>query len=158
MEQTWLLVGLAGLAAGMVPNLAPGRRRTEHEEAHSLVHGLVPMIAASAYLAVLYVVWGPLRAEPREEEPPVRSTYDRNDAVLTALWLAYPAVLAFGADGLGHVGPVESTAAIAVLDVLAKTAFGLMAVTRNRRLVAEDPEPREARPRVVGVQRERVAA
>jgi bacteriorhodopsin len=60
-------------------------------------------------------------------------------------------VLAFGADGLGHVGPVESTAAIAVLDVLAKTAFGLMAVTRNRRLVAEDLEPREGRPRVVGV-------
>ncbi len=78
--------------------------------------------------------------------------------MLTALWLAYPAVLAFGADGLGYVGPVEPTAAIAVLDILAKTAFGLMAVTRNRRLVAEDLEPREAPPRVVSVRRERLAA
>ncbi len=64
-EQTWCLIGLAGLAAGMVLNLALGRRRTEHEEAHSLVHGLVPMIAASAYFAMAFGQGGVTLADGR---------------------------------------------------------------------------------------------
>ncbi len=95
-------------------------------------------ISCGAFLGVYYVIWGPLRAESLKEREDVRATYGRNAAILSVIWLIYPLILAVGPDGLGIISPVASTAGIAVLDVTAKVAFGLLAVLSRARIVERD--------------------
>lgn len=56
-------------------------------------------ISSAAFLAVYYVIWGPLRAEARLERDDVRSTFLRNASILSVLWFIYPVILAVGPRG-----------------------------------------------------------
>lgn len=51
-ETTWLWVGCAGMALGAVALFVRGGRRTQDEEAQTVVHVLVPLVAALSYLAM----------------------------------------------------------------------------------------------------------
>ena len=49
-SQTWLWLDAIAMLAGGGLILAVGKRRTGHEEAHTVIHGIVPIIAACLYL------------------------------------------------------------------------------------------------------------
>lgn len=95
-------------------------------------------ISCGAFLAVYYVIWGPLLEENRKERADVQATFKRNGAILSAIWFVYPLVLLVGTDGLKMISPTLTTAAIAVLDIAAKVVFGLMAVAARARIVDRD--------------------
>ncbi|KQP88335.1 bacteriorhodopsin [Methylobacterium sp. Leaf117] len=50
--QFWLWLGFAGMAAGAAAILFLGKRRTQAEEADTIIHGIVPIIAACSYFAM----------------------------------------------------------------------------------------------------------
>ncbi len=54
------------------------------------------------------------------------------------VWFIYPIILAIGTDGLKYIGPTATTAGIAILDLVAKVAFGLLAVTSRAKIVDRD--------------------
>jgi len=232
MTQTWLLVGLAGMALGAVAILGTGGRRTQEEERHVILHGIVPIVAAisyfamfcgqgvmqvsdvdspggvrdfyvaryvdwlfttpllllalsgtamhsgprrhglvfglvaadvlmittalffglsgtpwikwtwfaiscGAFLAVYYVIWGPLAEENRRETPSVQAAWRRNAAILSVIWFLYPVVLLLDPEGVRWIGAGLTTALIAVLDLAAKVAYGLLAAATSRKLTDE---------------------
>lgn len=49
-ENTWLWIGFIGMALGSVALLLQMGRRTAGEEAHGVIHSIVPMVAAGLYL------------------------------------------------------------------------------------------------------------
>ncbi len=50
--QTWLWIGTFGMILGGLAILAIGKRRTPAEEMHTVIHGIVPIIAACSYFAM----------------------------------------------------------------------------------------------------------
>ena len=232
--QFWLWLGFAGMAAGAAAILFIGKRRTATEEADTIIHGIVPIIAACAYLAmavgqgsiqlpagpdaahatrdfyfVRYIdwsfttpllllglagtamhggrrraaaVWGmigsdllmivtallfglsqapalkwtwfaiscaafvavyygifvQLREENAAEREDARRDFTRNALFLSVLWLAYPLVLFFDQAGLRLLSPAAGIALIAILDLVAKVVYGLMATVSTARRVERD--------------------
>lgn len=53
-ETTWFWVGTVGMALGALVLLGVGKRRTHDEEAHTVVHVLVTVVAACSYLAMAF--------------------------------------------------------------------------------------------------------
>ena len=102
------------------------------------------IVSCVAFLGVYYVLWVPnLEASARQRDD-VRSVYRRDAALLSVVWLAYPVVLAVAPDGLNILSDSSSVLLIAVLDVIAKVAFGLMSVASDGKItdrtLAEDPQ------------------
>ena len=109
-------------------------------------------ISCAAFLGVYYVLWVPNLQASRLERDDVRKDYLVDGITLSVLWLLYPFVLAVSDDGLGLVGEAGAILGIAVLDVLSKVAYGLLAVTADAKAtdrdLAEGPaiaEPRRGR-------------
>lgn len=96
------------------------------------------LISCGAFLAVYYVIWGPLRAENRREREDVQAAYTRNAAILSVLWFIYPIILLVGTDGLKLVSPLVTTAVIAILDFTAKVIYGLFATLGRAKIVDRD--------------------
>lgn len=53
-ETTWFWVGTTGMALGAVIIFLVAKARTQDEEAHKIVHVVVPVVAASSYLAMAF--------------------------------------------------------------------------------------------------------
>ena len=51
-EQTWLWIGCVGMLLGAGAILGMGKKRTPGEEMHTILHGLVPIVAACSYFAM----------------------------------------------------------------------------------------------------------
>jgi bacteriorhodopsin len=51
-ESAWFWIGTAGMALGAVALTLVGKRRAQDEEAHTLIHGFVPLVAAIAYFSM----------------------------------------------------------------------------------------------------------
>lgn len=51
-ESTWFWIGAAGMAVGSAVLTVKGKKRTQDEEAHTVIHGIVPLVAALAYFAM----------------------------------------------------------------------------------------------------------
>lgn len=51
-EQSWFWVGLVGMAAGALGLFWYGRHRTSDEESHTIIHVIVPIVAACSYFAM----------------------------------------------------------------------------------------------------------
>ena len=110
------------------------------------------IISCAAFLGVYYVIWVPQKEANTLERDDIRSIYVRNASILSVLWLAYPVILAVAPDGLNVVSDSFSVLVIAVLDVLAKVAYGLMTLTSDERVTNRDLAERD------GTQKVRVAA
>ncbi len=107
------------------------------------------LISCVAFLGVYYVLWVSYMQEVTAEREDVQSNYRRNATILSVLWGAYPVVLLIGSDGLGWIGSAGSVFLIAVLDITAKVAFGLMVTFSHAKTVdrdlAEHDAPRKVR-------------
>lgn len=226
-ETSWLWIGTVGMLAGSLLLFAAGGRRTEDEEAHTLVNGFVPLFAAVSYcamalhqgevtlpdgrlflfaryvdwsvttpvlllglsmtalhgarrraglvagliaadvvmivtggffgashdafakwlwyvtsciafLAIFYVLFGPLRAEAQARDDVRQATYGREATILAALWLIYPIVVLLGPDGMQYWDATLTTACVTVLDLVAKVGFGLIAMAGSAKAAAAD--------------------
>ncbi len=95
-------------------------------------------ISCVAFLGVYYVIWVTQLEASRQERDDIQATYRRNATMLSILWLAYPVILAVAPDGLGIVSDATSVLVIAVLDVLAKVVYGLVAVSEESKTTERD--------------------
>ncbi len=163
--QFWLWLGTIAMLAGGFAILGVGKRRTGHEQAHTIYHGVVPIIAACSYFAMavgqgsIILPLGapeatgrlfyyaryidrtfttPLLEENKRESATVQSDYRRNAVILSVVWLVYPLVLAASTDGLGVIGTAFSVALIAIVDLIAKVVYGLMTTMSVTKLVGEE--------------------
>ena len=89
-------------------------------------------ISCVAFLGVYYVIWGPQMQANALERDDVRSAYKRHTAILTALWLVYPIVLAVAPDGANTISDAASVLAIAIVDVASKVVYGLLTIASDK--------------------------
>jgi bacteriorhodopsin len=83
--------------------------------------------SCAAFLGVLYILWGPLRAISRGIGGPIDTAYAKNLSVLSIVWILYPVVFAIGPEGLRSVSDNATAWAILVLDVVAKVVYAFFA-------------------------------
>lgn len=81
------------------------------------------------FLAVLYVIWGPVRASAKAQGADVAALYDKLLFILTGLWFIYPVLWLLGTEGSSTISLNSEVAVFAVIDLLAKVGFGLVLVT-----------------------------
>lgn len=96
------------------------------------------LISCVAFLGVYYVLWVSLLQASAGERADIRTSYRRNAAILSVLWLIYPLVLAIAPDGLGLISDAASVLCIAVLDVASKVVYGLMTVASDAKATDRD--------------------
>ncbi len=94
--------------------------------------------SCAAFIAVYYVLFGPLRAEAQMRDAERRSAYNRNVVILSVLWLIYPIVVILGPDGLEIWTATLATACITVLDLVAKVVYGFISMAGSRRITDAD--------------------
>lgn len=80
-----------------------------------------------AFLGVLYLLWGPLRAMAVERGQALGNAYGRNATFLTVIWFLYPIVFLVGPEGLKIITDPASVWAILVLDIIAKVVYAFFA-------------------------------
>jgi bacteriorhodopsin len=107
------------------------------------------LVSTGAFLALYAALFGPLRREAGRRDPGRRRAYVRNAALLGGLWGVYPVVVALGPHGAGAIGPVTETGWIAVLDLVAKVAYGLVFSRDSTIIAAGDLRRGEVAPPVV---------
>lgn len=96
------------------------------------------IVSCAAFLGVYYVIWVSQKEATSTERPDVQASYGRNAAMLSLLWFVYPVILAFSPDGLNVVSDSFAVLVIAVLDVLAKVVYGVMATSSDARATNRD--------------------
>jgi bacteriorhodopsin len=94
-------------------------------------------------------LFGPLRQEARHRDGERRGGYLRDSAVLGVLWLGYPVFVLLGPDGTGAWTSTTTTGCLAVLDLVAKVAYGFLAVEASRRAADGDLARHEVSPTLV---------
>ena len=107
-------------------------------------------ISCVAFLGVYYVIWGPQLQANASERDDIRSSYRRHAAILTALWLVYPVVLALAPDGARVISDPLSVLSIAIVDVVSKVVYGLMTIAADRSATDRDIAEGRAAPGRVG--------
>lgn len=102
------------------------------------------------FAAVLLLMWGPVRSAARAGGGRLAEIYGTNLVWLTAAWLIYPVVFAFGPEGTGAIPLTTTLAIILVLDVVAKVVYGistslrLKALSQRKRAQSEREDGRRA--------------
>ena len=96
------------------------------------------IVSCAAFLPIYWVLWKPLLAESMTERDDVTRAYRTEAAMLSALWFLYPVILLFSTDGLGTLTTTASVALIAIVDLLAKPVYGLVAIRNQTRIVDRD--------------------
>lgn len=87
--------------------------------------GLFFVLSSIFFVAVLYLLWGPVRAAAMDGETEGRSgLFFTLATMLTVLWILYPIVWLIAPEGFFLVGQSTEVFFFMVLDVLAKIAFG----------------------------------
>lgn len=92
------------------------------------------VISCGFFLAVLFFIWGPVRAAAAEQGSGVASLYGRLAAILTVLWFIYPILWILGTEGTGTISLDTEVIVFTVIDLAAKVGFGILLVTGVKRL------------------------
>lgn len=82
-----------------------------------------------AFVGVLYLLWGPLRAMAAERGGALGSAYGKNVTFLTVIWFLYPIVFLIGPEGLKIITDPMSVWAILIMDIVAKVAYAFYAAS-----------------------------
>lgn len=85
--------------------------------------------SCAAFLGVLYLLWGPLRAIAASGGSALGQAYGKNVAFLTVVWFLYPIVFLVGPEGLKIVSDGTSVLAILVMDIVAKVIYAFYAAS-----------------------------
>jgi bacteriorhodopsin len=116
-----------------------------------IVTGLISSLAAAplvkwvwflwscvAFLGVLYLLWGPLRAMAVERGTALGAAYSKNVSFLTVIWFLYPIVFLVGPEGLKIITDPTSVWAILVMDIIAKVVYAFFAASNLEKALHED--------------------
>ncbi len=105
-------------------------------------------ISCGAFLAVLGLLYGPVRSIVKAQSQATAPLYGTLLSALTVLWFIYPVLWLLGTEGAGTIGLTAEIAVFAVIDLTAKVGFGMLLVTRvaglSRRAEAGSSRPVEA--------------
>lgn len=118
---------LTGLVAGYSPTSSPEK-------------WIWFLVSSGAFVAVYWILWGPLRAEA--ELSGRAAVYKRNAAILSVVWFAYPIVFLLGTDGLLLISPALTALFFTALDLIAKVGYGILATAETNRLQAREASMR----------------
>jgi len=94
-------------------------------------------ISCGFFLAVLVLIWGPIRASAAAQGEGVASLYNRLLGILTVLWFIYPIVWILGTEGQAVIDLEAEITIFAIVDLLAKVGFGLMLVTGVKKIYSK---------------------
>jgi bacteriorhodopsin len=83
--------------------------------------------SCAAFLGVLYLLWGPLRAMAVERGDALGVAYNKNVTFLTVIWFLYPIVFLIGPEGLKIITDPASVWAILIMDIVAKVVYAFYA-------------------------------
>ncbi|WP_081867919.1 bacteriorhodopsin [Hymenobacter sp. IS2118] len=97
------------------------------------------MCGVGAFLAVLYVVWVPLRRIATNSDAELGSIYTKLVSFLTFLWFAYPTIWALGPSGIGFLGQTTETLLFVVVPFFSKVGFSIMDLQYLRDLAPRKP-------------------
>jgi bacteriorhodopsin len=100
------------------------------------------VISCGAFFAVYYVILVGLREEASRERADVLALFKRNAAFLSVVWFIYPLVLLVDPEGLNLIGSTASCAVIAIIDLVSKVVYGLMATSGHGKITERDLLPR----------------
>ena len=101
--------------------------------------------SCSAFLGVLYLLWGPLRAMAVARGEALGTAYTRNVSFLTIVWFLYPIVFLIGPEGLGTITDTSSVYAILVLDIIAKVVYAFFAASNVDKALRSGDTDRDLR-------------
>lgn len=87
-------------------------------------------ISCGAFLAVIGLLYGPVRAIAKAQGGVRLALFGSLLSVLTVLWFIYPVLWLLGTEGTGTIGQTAEIAVFAIIDLTAKVGFGLLLVTR----------------------------
>lgn len=93
--------------------------------------------SCAAFLGVLYLLWGPLRAMAVERGGALGAAYRKNVTFLTIVWFLYPIVFLIGPEGLKIITDPASVWAILVMDIVAKVAYAFYAASNLDKALRE---------------------
>jgi len=91
--------------------------------------------SCAAFLGVLYLLWGPLRAIAFARGAALGAAYGKNLAFLTVIWFLYPIVFLVGPEGLKIITDPMSVWAILVMDIVAKVVYAFYAAGNLERVL-----------------------
>lgn len=150
-----LLIGLVTVALPRISSTLQGRERNAlvggviGADVLMIITGLIAalskdtttrwiwyVISCVAFLVVLYMIAGPIKAAAADLGPDASALYTKLLGILTVLWFIYPIVWAIGTEGAGAVGLSAEVAIFAVVDLLAKVGFGILLVSGSAKLGA----------------------
>ncbi|QDY44096.1 bacteriorhodopsin [Candidatus Pantoea soli] len=83
--------------------------------------------SCAAFLGVVYLLWGPLRAIAAAKGSVMAACYNKNVALLTVVWFIYPVVFLVGPEGIKIITDATSVWAFLILDVIAKVFYAFYA-------------------------------
>ncbi|ORM79064.1 hypothetical protein HA42_15950 [Pantoea deleyi] len=83
--------------------------------------------SCAAFLGVVYLLWGPLRAIAATRGRAMAAAYNKDVALLTVVWFIYPIVFLVGPEGLRMITDPTSVWVFLVLDVIAKVFYAFYA-------------------------------
>jgi bacteriorhodopsin len=93
--------------------------------------------SCAAFLGVLYLLWGPLRAMALARGSALGAAYGKNVTFLTVIWFLYPIVFLIGPEGLKIITDPASVWAILVMDIIAKVAYAFYAASNLEKALHE---------------------
>jgi len=91
-------------------------------------------ISCGFFLAVLILVWGPVRASAAAQGAGVASLYNKLLGILTVLWFIYPILWILGTEGTGTISLNTEVIVFTIIDLSAKVGFGILLVTGVKKL------------------------
>jgi bacteriorhodopsin len=92
------------------------------------------VVSCGFFLAVLALIWGPVRAAAAEQGAETAALYNKLLAILTVLWFIYPVLWILGTEGTGAISLNTEVAVFTIIDLTAKVGFGLLLVTGIKKM------------------------
>ncbi|GHO81724.1 rhodopsin [Ktedonobacter sp. SOSP1-85] len=97
-------------------------------------------VSCAGFLAVLYFIVVKLTPEANVRSGPVQRHYSTLAIMLIALWVCYPIVWILGTEGFGVISLLPEVILYAILDILAKGAFGFVLLSKPGVLLEAERE------------------
>lgn len=129
VQKNYTLIGalvfsdLVMIGCGLVADLSTGSARTVW-----FLCGVV------AFVIVLGLIWGPVRALAARDGADLKAVYDRSAGFLSVLWVAYPTIWALGPSGIDLLSQPVETALFVIVPVLSKVGFSIVDLSGLRGL------------------------
>ena len=92
------------------------------------------IVACGFFLAVLALIWGPVRAAAAEQGAETLALYNKLLAILTVLWFIYPILWILGTEGTVAISLNTEVVVFTIIDVTAKVGFGLLLVSGIKKM------------------------